>query len=388
MRRHEPDSESLTIDRAAAAELPATEAVREWASSKRAFISSVMSEFKDERRAAAAAIRSTGAAPVMFETFGGRDADPEDAYLGEVESADIYIGILGRRYGKPLPSRFSATHTEYLHAEQHGLRLAAWCSDSADREGHEQSFLDEIRTFHVVPTFTSASDLQAQIEGRLKAIAAEDLSPWCKLGSIVFRASAVVDHGDELEVTARIRSDAVAHALEALRGDKFGGHQDLQFTWAGRSKTMRVTSINSTTTTARSKTLHVRLERRDPSRDYILDMSIGDLTPADLTEVAVRTALFGERSRLTKHHMEFLTELPDPFDALRRARVADEVVRPLAEVMLVEALVGSGRASRLFDIRLGSAVRGVRHLQLSWEAPQRYSNERAVTKTVKGDVRL
>lgn len=36
----------------------------------------------------------------MFELFGGRDADPEDAYLGEVEAADIYIRTLGRPYGK------------------------------------------------------------------------------------------------------------------------------------------------------------------------------------------------------------------------------------------------------------------------------------------------
>jgi hypothetical protein len=37
------------------------------------------------------------------------------AYLSEVETSDIYVGILGKHYGKPLPSRFSATHSEYLH---------------------------------------------------------------------------------------------------------------------------------------------------------------------------------------------------------------------------------------------------------------------------------
>lgn len=60
----------------------------------------------------------------QFEEFGGRDADPEEAYLAEVEGSDIYVGILGKRFGKPLKSRFSPTHAEYRHAEQHALRMA------------------------------------------------------------------------------------------------------------------------------------------------------------------------------------------------------------------------------------------------------------------------
>ena len=104
--------EPLIIDRAAAAEIPSPEAVREWGHGKRAFISSVMEELTNERQAAATAVRTANVLPIKFEQFGGRDADAENAYLGEVETSDIYIGILGRRYGKPLPTRFSATHTE------------------------------------------------------------------------------------------------------------------------------------------------------------------------------------------------------------------------------------------------------------------------------------
>src|SRR6266699_1191488 len=146
MARHQgTDSEPLIIDRAAAAEIPTADAIRESAREKRGFISSVMSELPAERKAAATAIRAIGARPVMFEQFGGRDADPEQAYLSEVETSDIYVGILGKRYGKPLPSRFSATHAEYLHAEKSGLRMAVWCLRTDDREDHEQSFLEEVR---------------------------------------------------------------------------------------------------------------------------------------------------------------------------------------------------------------------------------------------------
>ncbi|MFZ1010706.1 MAG: DUF4062 domain-containing protein [Candidatus Sulfotelmatobacter sp.] len=73
------------IDRAAAAELPSADAVREWAGEKRTFISSVMAELTAERQAVAAGIRAVGMRPVTFEEFGGRDADPEEAYLAEVK---------------------------------------------------------------------------------------------------------------------------------------------------------------------------------------------------------------------------------------------------------------------------------------------------------------
>src|SRR5438132_9224283 len=132
--------EPLLIDRAAAAELPSADGVREWAREKRAFISSVMAELPAERQATAAGIRAVGLRAVMFEEFGGRDADPEEAYLAEVEGSDIYVGILGRRYGKPLKSRFSATHAEYLHAEKHALRMAVWTSAGAGPGGTRAVF--------------------------------------------------------------------------------------------------------------------------------------------------------------------------------------------------------------------------------------------------------
>jgi len=385
-RATRPAEEPLVIDRAAAAEIPSSDAVREWGHGKRAFISSVMTELPEERQAAAVAVRTANAVPVMFELFGGRDGDPENAYLGEVEASDIYIGILGRRYGKPLPTRYSATHAEYLHAERSGLRIAPWCLRADDREGPEQSFLDEIRTFHVVPEFAEPDDLRAQIEDRLKAIAAEDLAPWCKLGNVVFRAAEVSDSGSETHVSARVRSDEVAHALESLRPERMGSGSEVRFTWAGRSKFVRVTSMKSTTTSARSKMFKIELETRDDQRDSLLEMSVSGYSADDLAEAALRSVLFGERHPLADQHMGFMAEMHDPLAPLRTTRVADEIMRPLAELLIADEMIGSGRAARLTEFRLGASVRGGRRLTVGWEPPRRYSNERPAARIIDGQV--
>jgi hypothetical protein len=387
-RRQAAEREPLIIDRAAAAEIPSEHAVREWAHGKRGFISSVMVELQPERKAAATAIRNIGATPIMFETFGGRDADPEDAYVGEVETADLFIGIIGRKYGRPLKTRYSATHTEYLHAEQSGLRIAVWCLDADDREGHEESFLNEVRAFRVVPGFSSSDDLGVQIEERLRAIAAEDLAPWCKLGNLVFRASEVADAGEQIHVTARVRSDEVAHALEALRGERGFRGDDVRFTWAGRSRLVRVQSLKTTTTTSRSRIFDLTLERREERRDSLIEVSVSGRSAAEIAEIALRVALFHEHNPLEDQHVGFMTEMPDPLEPLRAARLPDEIVRPLAELLTIDELVGSGRAERVTAFRLGASVGGMRKLTLEWMPFRHYTSERVTSRGVEGQVRL
>ena len=87
------DDETVLIDLSAAEPL-ATEDVSAWAREQRVFISSVMRGMEAERVAVASAIEGVGATPVWFERFGGRDDDPEAAYLTEVAASDIYICLL------------------------------------------------------------------------------------------------------------------------------------------------------------------------------------------------------------------------------------------------------------------------------------------------------
>ena len=226
------------------------------------------------------------------------------------------------------------------------------------------------------------------MSARLRDIAAEDLAPWTKLGFIVFRASEVTHAGDEIAVTARVQSDDVAHALEAMASNHFGTGEH-RFVWAGRCRTVRVTDLQSTTTTARSTSIRLQLDVVEGQRSPLYEVTVNGYTPDDLTDAALRVALFGEPHPLAGQDMAFMAEMPDPLQPLRDAQVPDEIVRSLAELMLVGELVGSGRAARVTHFRLGTSVGGRRRLELTWEPPQRYVNERKRPRhSVSGQVRL
>lgn len=266
--------------------------------------------------------------------------------------------------------------------------MALWTSSSPDREGHEQAFLDEVRTFHVVPAFRTADDLQRQVEDRMRAIAAQDLAPWCKLGNVVFRAMEVEDRGEAIHVTARVKDDAVAWALEDARGDRFNRGTTAYFTWSGRSKYAKVAGVYVKTTSARSKMFRLELEVEEAPQDHFTEVSIGGKSPADLTESALRSVLFGERNLQADQYMGFATEMNDPLAPLRGNAVSEEIIRPLSELLVTDLLVSTGRARSIRGFRLGIAIRGRRNLTLSWEPPSGYSNEPVTVRSIKGEVNI
>ena len=54
-----------------------------------------------------------------------------------------------------------------------------------------------------------------------------------------------------------------------------------------------------------------------------------------------------------------------------------------AEILLVESLVGSGRAERITALQIGPARSG-RPLRLEWEAPRRFSNIEPERREIEG----
>src|SRR5690554_3495922 len=68
------------------------------------FISSVQSEFEAERKALANFLRADALLskffdPFLFEELPAIDKSVQQVYLNEVESSQIYLGIIGKKYG-------------------------------------------------------------------------------------------------------------------------------------------------------------------------------------------------------------------------------------------------------------------------------------------------
>ena len=147
-------------------------------------------------------------------------------------------------------------------------------------------------------------------------------------------------------------------------------------------------AVKVTSTSAKSKLFRLTLEVVDAPQDSFLEMSIVGRTPADLTEIALRTVLFGEANPLADQHMDFATEIDDPLKPLRGENVSEEIIRPLSELLITDVLVGTGRANGIREFRLGVPIRGSRSLTLTWEAPKRYTNEQPTIRTIHGEVNL
>jgi Domain of unknown function (DUF4062) len=359
---------TLHIDTAGAAAKPSAADLARWASEQRVFVSSVMAELAAERRAAAQAISRLGAEPVCFETFGGRDDDPQAAYLGEVASSTVYLGILARTYGRLLPSRLSATHEEYREAEHRGLRISVWVAANEDFQGDQATFVDEVRQFHTTGAFADPADLAAAITVRLTRIAAEDLSPWCKLGDNIFRTHTITDEGHRLTVRANISDAAVLASLEGLRPGAWAGKHETRVTYAGRSYAVRVATVTSIITSTRASGVEINLDRapdREPGgMTFSVSFDANTYTGDDITELNLRHALFGET--LPRGLLTFRRDINDPLSQLQGTALPVEIHRAVADLLITETLIGSGRASRVARVQLAPAAPHGRRLVVEW----------------------
>jgi hypothetical protein len=361
----------LLVDRAAAASRPEEPAIRDWAAEQRVFLSSVMDGYGDYREAAVAAIEAVGAEPVWFERFGGRDSDPNDAYLGEVRSSTIYLGLLGARYGRPLADRYSATHQEFLEAERSGLRTSMWAQRDVEREGPQQSFLEEVRAFAVTGTYSSTDELQAEIEQRLRALAAEELSPWVKLGGLVFRASEIHERSGSVHIRALVRDPDVARGLRAFE-DRFKRRATL-LSFPDRTVAAEVRSVATTTRAARAVLFELELKASPPSQPTRI--AFNGTSWDELTKLAIAVSFFGETNPLGV--MAGMLEMPSPFPALAQVGVSEESMRPIARLLVSETLVVERGIERLLHFQLGRPIAGRRRLRMSYQVPAAYSDQPA-----------
>jgi Domain of unknown function (DUF4062) len=360
--------------------------VRAWAAEQSVFISSVMVGMKAEREAVAGAVHGVGSTPIWFETFGGMDDDPEDAYQGKVATSDIYVGILGARYGKPLKSGYSATHAEYNEAVRRGLRISVWAAQRG-LDGPQRDFLEAVRVFHTTGSYESPDQLAERVEQRLREVAAGSLTPWTKVGNTLFRATNVIDDGTEITIAARIRDNTVAAALEAYRPAGWARQADTRITWPNGTSAVRVSSVVSETGASNARRLTITGTRiADSQEPSPLDMSFGERSPEDLTELAMRVAFFGEPNPLGA--MSFMATATNPLRAIEGLGLSEDSIEQVAALLVTEELVATGRADHITSFQLGPKRLGRRPMALAWMPKRRYVNVDPEERRIEGEAQL
>ena len=98
---------------------------------KKVFLSSVVNGFTAYREAAKKGVTLTLNHPVMCEDFGARHYNSETTCISEVQNCDIYILILGEKYGWIPPyGTVSVTHREYLTARETNKKILVFTENT------------------------------------------------------------------------------------------------------------------------------------------------------------------------------------------------------------------------------------------------------------------
>ena len=155
---------------------------------KRIFISSVQKEFEADRAAIKRMIESD---PILERNFSvfvfeidapAADKSTQQVYLGELAKCDIYLLLVGDKYGNVDLDGVAPTEREYDRAKSLGLTILVMVrgTDNSRREEKERRFLAKVsdgRTrirFQEATDSTVSDDLLAEVRNSLRDIMLDD----------------------------------------------------------------------------------------------------------------------------------------------------------------------------------------------------------------------
>lgn len=141
---------------------------------KRAFVSSTYQDLIAHRQAVESSLALSGIAYNAMEHFGSSSNPPLKTCLEAVEQSELFIGILGVRYGASPPnSKLSFTEREYNHAITLGIPILMFLIDereaaiapqfflgeTADQQQRLRALKDKVQKSHTVTYFKNPDDL-------------------------------------------------------------------------------------------------------------------------------------------------------------------------------------------------------------------------------------
>ena len=178
----------------------------------RIFISSVQSEFSEERAMLGHYIRTDALLGKFFETFlfedvPAKDSTPRQVYLSEVEMSDIYLGIYGNKYGYEDAEGVSPTEREYDRAaDLHKTRLIFIKSiDEENRHPKETALINKVERDIVRKTFVDLEGLRTSVYASLvRYLEEKEFIRWQPFDA-AFDTKATLDDLDQDKMAEFIR---------------------------------------------------------------------------------------------------------------------------------------------------------------------------------------
>ena len=138
------------------------------------FISSVQSEFSEERQVLHDYLLSDPLLgrffePFIFENLPAKDQKVDAVYLDELKKSSIYLGLFGAKYGSQNAAGISPTEEEFNCATLNHKTRLVFLSQHAnkDRETKQNTFIQKAEQVVVRKSFSGLSDLKSGVYASL-----------------------------------------------------------------------------------------------------------------------------------------------------------------------------------------------------------------------------
>lgn len=149
---------------------------------KTVFISSTFIDLKEERKKVWDCLEKFDVAVKGMEQFGARKSTPLATCLSEVEQSDIYVGIIGMRYGsEDANSGKSYSQLEYEKAIEKNKEILIYLIDEEssvvtpnliqfDKIQKLNNFKSILKDKHTIDTFSNSQDLVSKLQRKFKEL--------------------------------------------------------------------------------------------------------------------------------------------------------------------------------------------------------------------------
>jgi Domain of unknown function (DUF4062) len=138
------------------------------------FISSVRRGLEEERDALPGLISALGHEARRFEDFTALPVPPRQACLEGVDACDVYLLLLGERYGEPIPDTgLSPTEEEFTVARRRGIPVVVFRKAGVSMEPAQDGFAKRVEAYAAGffrNSFATTAELLTKVAGAIRAL--------------------------------------------------------------------------------------------------------------------------------------------------------------------------------------------------------------------------